>query len=79
MLYELATSKELPYKRSSSNEPMYLLMQKIKNLPVPSFGPEDNRSTELCHFLSRCLEKDPKTRASVQELLEHPWLVSNRK
>ena len=44
VLYELATSKDLPYRRSNSNEPMYLLMQKIKNLPVPTFEPEDGRS-----------------------------------
>lgn len=27
-------------------------------------------------FLSRCLEKNPKKRATVQELLVHPWIVN---
>lgn len=31
-------------------------------------------SSEFHHFLSRCLVKDPNQRASVEELLQHPWL-----
>jgi serine/threonine protein kinase len=54
VLYELATGKDLPYRTlTSTNESMYLLMQKIKNLPVPAFEETDGRSKELCHFLSR--------------------------
>ena len=33
----------------------------------------------MTNFLSRCLKKDPKERASAAELEEDPWVVENKK
>lgn len=31
---------------------------------------------KLRDFISRCLEEDPLKRASIEELLEHPFLIN---
>lgn len=52
MLYELATCKELPYKKKG-NESEIMLIQKITNGEPPRFTEQDGRSAEFSHFLSR--------------------------
>ena len=34
-------------------------------------------SSEAKAFILRALTKDPKNRASAEELLEHPWIEEN--
>jgi serine/threonine protein kinase len=42
--------------------------------PPPTFKKTDNWSVPCLTFLSRCLVKEPKERASISELLSHEWL-----
>eukprot|EP00299_Pterocystis_sp_00344_P013587 c6674_g1_i1.p1 GENE.c6674_g1_i1~~c6674_g1_i1.p1 ORF type:complete len:518 (+),score=90.94 c6674_g1_i1:34-1587(+) len=50
----------------------------IPNSPPPSLENPSAWSSDLCEFLSMCLQKDPESRASSQALLEHPFLTNNR-
>ncbi|KAK9823090.1 hypothetical protein WJX72_000144 [[Myrmecia] bisecta] len=43
----------------------------------PPALPADRFSPELCDFIARCLQKDPSKRASVAELLQHPFLAQH--
>jgi serine/threonine-protein kinase 24/25/MST4 len=45
----------------------------IPKNPPPSLSP-DVASPAFCDFVSRCLQKDPADRPSVDELLNHPFL-----
>ncbi|KLO16955.1 kinase-like protein [Schizopora paradoxa] len=48
----------------------------IVNGPPPELPP--GHSTKAIDFVSRCLVKEPQSRASYAELLEHPFLVEDR-
>ena len=53
-------------------------MSKIRAVSSPhhpvEFEDRDNLDPELLATMKRCLEKDPNNRATVQELLVHPYL-----
>lgn len=68
---ELLTGQP-PYYESNPMAAMF----KIVEDPHPPFPPEI--SPELEAFLKLCFEKNPKLRASAQELQKHPWLKQNK-
>ena len=45
-----------------------------ENEAPPHCNNPQKYSPELNDFLRRCLQKDPKKRATTKELLQHPWL-----
>jgi serine/threonine protein kinase len=49
------------------------IMNCIKTRPPPRLEPNQGYSPELCDFIARCLMKEPKQRADVTELLQHPF------
>jgi serine/threonine protein kinase len=49
-------------------------MNKIVNDEPPTFPSGCGASAEMCHFVSCCLKKDPSERATVSQLMEHPWM-----
>lgn len=65
----MLTSKP-PYANES---PLNAMGQILKDSfpPLPS-----NISSELVDFLQLCFKKNPKDRASIPELLTHPWISS---
>ncbi|ANB14713.1 putative mitogen-activated protein kinase kinase MKK2 [Sugiyamaella lignohabitans] len=58
------------------------LLTFIVNMPAPELQDEPQEgikwSNSFRHFLSCCLEKDPKKRASPRQMLSHPWMVGQR-
>lgn len=58
------------------------LLTFIVNMPAPELRDEPDEgiywSDAFRHFLSCCLEKDNKKRASPRQMLKHPWLVGHR-
>ena len=46
----------------------------IRSQEPPTFNSSSEWSDSFHNFLGRCLVKDPEQRASVQELLEHPFI-----
>jgi len=64
IVYEMVTGI-FPYQ-SQLNNPI-LLINKILNDPEPTLE-EDHYSDELKHFITRCLQKEPKDRDTATEL-----------
>ncbi|XP_073276578.1 mitogen-activated protein kinase kinase 6-like [Primulina huaijiensis] len=65
-----------PYTKSEdqqSGPSFYELLQSIVGSPPPA-APPDQFSPEFCSFISACIQKDPKNRASSLELLTHPFI-----
>eukprot|EP00768_Dysnectes_brevis_P002146 gnl/Dysnectes_brevis/1679_a1909_1878.p1 GENE.gnl/Dysnectes_brevis/1679_a1909_1878~~gnl/Dysnectes_brevis/1679_a1909_1878.p1 ORF type:complete len:436 (+),score=131.65 gnl/Dysnectes_brevis/1679_a1909_1878:132-1439(+) len=50
-------------------------MWHIPNLAPPRLG--EQHSPEARDFVERCLQKDPAARASSEELMQHPFIISN--
>ena len=48
---------------------------KIVSSPAPGLMKPEQWSDDLKDFLSLCLVKEPESRGTVKDLLEHPWLV----
>lgn len=71
ILYELAMGT-FPYDFSKVFIEHFV---KIIDDPEPRFPNNGTFSKELCDFLEKCLQKDPKKRASVVELCAHPWIL----
>jgi serine/threonine protein kinase len=46
----------------------------ISSRPAPSLKVPENWSPGLNDFLKRCLVKESDSRASAEELLDHPWI-----
>ncbi|KAK3258958.1 hypothetical protein CYMTET_32021 [Cymbomonas tetramitiformis] len=46
----------------------------IVERPPPEM-PTDQYSAEFCSFISQCLQKDPKMRGTVSDLLKHPFIM----
>ncbi|KAF0979797.1 hypothetical protein FDP41_000950 [Naegleria fowleri] len=53
------------------------LLNTIKMKAPPSLSPHQGYSSEVCDFIALCLQKDPKQRATVSELLEHPFITKH--
>ncbi|XP_022730153.1 probable disease resistance protein At1g12280 isoform X3 [Durio zibethinus] len=76
VLLECATGK-FPYSPPDQAEVWsnsYELMECIVEQPPPC-APSDQFSPEFCSFISACLQKDPKERKYVHELLALPFLT----
>jgi len=72
IIYELATGM-FPYSFSSN------IIQSIDQLlkdPEPRL-PDYIFSPEMMDFVARCLQKDPKDRASLKDLCSHPWILAH--
>ena len=50
---------------------------RIVDGPIPVIPENENYSPELRDFVSRCLQKDPKYRDTVIELMNHPFILNN--
>ena len=50
------------------------IMNKIVNDEPPTFPPGCAASPQMCEFVACCLKKDPSERATVSQLMEHPWM-----
>ncbi|EFC38137.1 predicted protein [Naegleria gruberi] len=50
------------------------LLNTIKTKEPPSISTNMGYSKDVCDFIALCLQKDPKQRATVSDLLEHPFI-----
>ena len=72
VVYELATGEE-PY--GGGND---FLTQITKIVESPEPKPNENIfSKEFCDFIAKTVNKEAEKRATVEELLKHPWIVMN--
>ena len=51
----------------------------IPNRPSPRLRLQDNWSQDYKDFVSKCLNKDPDSRPSARELLQHPFVCEPAK
>eukprot|EP01114_Cavostelium_apophysatum_P017162 TRINITY_DN5033_c0_g1_i6.p1 TRINITY_DN5033_c0_g1~~TRINITY_DN5033_c0_g1_i6.p1 ORF type:complete len:294 (-),score=62.99 TRINITY_DN5033_c0_g1_i6:68-949(-) len=49
----------------------------IVNGPAPCFSEPTKWSPSMNHFLSVCLEKDPRKRPTAEKLISHPFLIND--
>ena len=72
VVYELATGK-YPF---DCKDDFLLQITKIVEGPEPEL---DNKifSQELCDFIKKTLKKEPNERATINDLLKHPWIVNH--
>jgi hypothetical protein len=54
-------------------------MYMIASKPAPRLADESNWSSDMIHFLDRCLQKDPYERATSAELEKHVWITEELK
>ncbi|KAG6790105.1 hypothetical protein POTOM_006251 [Populus tomentosa] len=69
-LFECGTG-EFPY---TANEGLVHLMLQILDDPSPSPS-KNNFSPEFCSFIDACLQKDPDTRPTAEQLLSYPFIT----
>ncbi|OWM90152.1 mitogen-activated protein kinase kinase 6 [Punica granatum] len=65
-----------PYLQSEDQQgwpSFYELLEAIVQRPPPC-APSDQFSPEFCSFISACIQKDPRDRASSLDLLSHPFI-----
>lgn len=74
ILYALVTGT-LPFRGSTSKS----ILERIKNSPVV-FPEEYDRilSDEIKDLINKCLDKNPKTRITMNEISEHHWILSEK-
>ena len=51
----------------------------IPNRPSPRLRPQDHWSQDYVDFVAKCLNKDPDSRPSARELLQHPFVCEPAK
>ena len=61
-----------PYEKMNG---FFEQMNSIQVQESPNVPDNQFYSQELRDFISRCLIKDPKERATTHELLAHPWIL----
>src|SRR5690554_5131777 len=62
-------------KPPHSNEPTMRVIFNLPKRPSPHLSQPEKWSDAFNHFVSRCLDKSPITRASTAELLQHPFIT----
>ncbi|CAH1640907.1 unnamed protein product [Spodoptera littoralis] len=72
-LYAMVTGK-VPWVGSSAVE----LQRKVLAEPL-TYPPKFQPSKQLRHLLSRMLDKEPATRATLQEVKDHEWITDGGK
>jgi serine/threonine protein kinase len=50
------------------------MVEYLQNMSPPQLPDNGLYSSELRHFISLCMQKEPENRATVTQLLDHPWL-----
>jgi hypothetical protein len=60
---------------NSKANPRKTITMTVTN-PAPKMKQASKWSSDLNDFLSQCLQKDPKLRASTRDLLQHRWINS---
>ena len=65
-----------PPGKDKWNYMQYIFMMKHENAPIPKLENNDNTewSDEFKDFVSLCLKREAKDRASIDELLRHKWV-----
>jgi serine/threonine protein kinase len=71
VIYEMA-NKMTPYRGVGKEK----LASVVRDGPPPRLDPA-KYSPDFCDFVSHCLEKEPQSRFTVTQLLEHPFIVKN--
>ncbi|KAF2813408.1 Ssk2-type MAP kinase [Mytilinidion resinicola] len=74
VILEMATGRR-PWA-SLDNE--WAIMYNIAQGNPPQLPTKEQLSEQGIDFLNRCFERDPSTRASAVELLQHDWIMSLR-
>ncbi|PVH96430.1 Ssk2-type MAP kinase [Periconia macrospinosa] len=74
VILEMATGRR-PWA-SMDNE--WAIMYHIAQGDPPQLPSKDQLSDQGIDFLKRCFERDPATRASAVELLQHDWIMTLR-
>jgi len=74
VILEMATGRR-PWS-SLDNE--WAIMYNIAQGNPPQLPTKEQLSEQGIDFLNRCFERDPSTRASAVELLQHDWMMSLR-
>lgn len=63
-----------PYPKPSN---FIEMVENLQNLPPPQLPNNGMYSQELIDFTNCCLQLEPESRYSVQQLLSHPWILNN--
>ncbi len=71
MMYEMLVG-ENPFKINKEEELIKIVKDEIK---IPSYL---FVSTEVRDFLDRCLQKNPNDRATIKELINHPFFKKHQ-
>ena len=74
VILEMATGRR-PWA-NMDNE--WAIMYHIAQGDPPQLPTQEQLSEQGIDFLKRCFERDPKTRASAVELLQHDWIMTLR-
>lgn len=69
MLMEMAEG-EPPYMEFPPLRALFLITTK----GIPPLKKQEKWSVEMQDFLNRCLDKEPASRPTAEELLTHPWM-----
>lgn len=71
LLYELSTGES--YFSDKSPAQLTKILADVKNLDINLNGVKDRRLKDL---ISKCLQKNPKRRPTINQILIHPYFVS---
>ncbi|KAG1472762.1 hypothetical protein G6F56_001343 [Rhizopus delemar] len=74
-LMELALGR-FPFPPEGTPLSIFELLQHIVNEPVPEFPSSNTYPPDLTDFVSKCLIKDVKSRATPNDLMNHDYLIS---
>eukprot|EP00043_Microstomoeca_roanoka_P020315 m.244201 g.244201 ORF g.244201 m.244201 type:complete len:398 (+) comp17145_c1_seq2:260-1453(+) len=57
---------------------VFELLTRIVEGESPRLPADSGFSDDFCDFVASCLQKDPKTRPTLSQLLQHPWLTNKQ-